>query len=503
MQPSYKSLCTLTITAILFFLISPLSAQTVQQISAEAFREDIAVLEEALTTLHPGLYRYKTKAEVQQALQKLAGQQKPLSVEAAYLKLTEFSASLMCSHTHTNPWNQNQNIKELTSEKADKLPFSWRFLEDNQGKIQFFVDLNSGDESELAKGTEVVAINGIAIDPLINRLYQYVSADGINPVKVKYQLMWQQGHKYQWFDILLPLIAPPKMTTQNQFQYQLTVRMSKELVDLQVSAISAQDREQRLADKYQFKAKTDKEKWKAEIFESDTDNQTTAYLKMETFAIWQMSMDWKAYLKEQFQRFANAHADKLIVDLRGNEGGMYEVAEYLYPFLIKEPVTVSNFRQKVMYKTVPEELRPYLKTWNPAIYDISAMVGAKSGNFWQLDSPGEQTYQPNGKNSFEKVIVLTDGANSSATFIMSRSLKQSGQVILVGETLGGNTKGQNGGQMFFLKLPNSQISIDVPLIHFYDDEAQTSVLQPDVLITNSYEDWMNDHDRILQTAIDM
>ena len=61
----------------------------------------------------------------------------------------------------------------------------------------------------------------------------------------------------------------------------------------------------------------------------------------------------------------------------------------------------------------------------------------------------DKTYQPNGKNNFKQVVVLTDSANSSATFIMSRALRQSGQATLVGELPGGNAKGQNGGQMFF------------------------------------------------------
>ena len=255
--------------------------------------------------------------------------------------------------------------------------------------------------------------------------------------------------------------------------------------------------------------------WHGELLENNT-----AYLKIETFNTYKMTMNWQAHLDGLFAKFAQVKAKNLILDIRGNEGGMYDVAEYLYPYIINKAITVNSFDERMRYKIVPDSLRPYLSTWNPDVYDVSEVVSktkitTNAGDFWQLNSSKSKTYKPNGKNNFEKVILLTDAANSSATFIMSRLLKtyQRGQVQLVGETLGGNPKGQNGGQMFFLKLPNSQISIDIPLIGFFNDDAiaqensdvktNYSQLIPDVLVSNSYEDWLSGYDRVLQTAIDI
>lgn len=507
-QKSFNPLKALTLI-ILLMTATHLYSQTSDIVSPQAFAHDIRLLEKTLKTLHPSIYRYRSKEQVNEAFVELINQTNPLSKEAAYLKLTKFASDFKCSHTHTNPWNQNQKIKDITSEKADKLPFAWRFFAEKRSSpnkhqgLRFYVDYSAAINETLVKGTEILAINGIPISVLMDKLRSYVPADGINPVKIDYQLSWRQGQKYQWFDILLPLLAPPKLISDNQWQYSLTVLNASKNAEIQVMGLSAREREQRLAEKYQFAPKTDEERWKAKLIEDAHDKHVMAYLKLETFATWKMSLDWKAWLEKQFQAFAIANADKLILDIRGNEGGMYEVAEYLYPYLIKKSVTINNFQQKVRYKVVPEELRPYLQTWNPDIYNISAQVGKKLGNFWLLNTDEVKTFEPNGKNNFKQVLVLTDGANSSATFIMSRALKQSGQATLVGETLGGNAKGQTGGQMFFLKLPNTEISIDVPLIQFFDKNATNSVLTPDVLVSNSFEDWMNSHDRILQTAIDM
>lgn len=57
--------------------------------------------------------------------------------------------------------------------------------------------------------------------------------------------------------------------------------------------------------------------------------------------------------------------------------------------------------------------------------------------------------------------------------------------------------------MFFLKQPNSQVSIDIPVVGFFDEDAKEAQLQPGILITTSIEDWLNGHDEILQTALAM
>lgn len=484
-------------------------------ISSDAFEQDIDILEQTLLNLHPGVNRYQSQEQVSRMLDALRNQNGEISTTEAYLKLSEFTTSLKCSHTHTNPWNQNKDIKGLTSEASNKLPFTLKSFGDRH-----FIEYSALDMDELVKGTEVLAINGVPINKIMQELGKRVPADGDNPAKVFDQLRYQPGQKYHWFDVLFPLVYSPKLDDSKQsgmtgnWQYTVTIGLFKDKSSdgiqsesftktLTLPAMSAQERDVILAQKHRFTPKTDEEKWRSETLPGKT-----AYLKLETFATYKMSMDWKAHLDAQFEKFAKAKAEKLIIDIRGNEGGMYDVAEYLYPFIIKRPLTISNFEERARYKKVPESLRPYLKTWNPDIYDVSAMLGdqqieTSAGKFWQLSSSKDKTYQPNGKNNFKQVVVLTDSANSSATFIMSRALRQSGQATLVGELLGGNAKGQNGGQMFFLKLPNTQISIDIPLIGFFDDSATSSHLTPDIEVTNGYEDWLKGEDKILQTAMDL
>jgi hypothetical protein len=52
----------------------------------------------------------------------------------------------------------------------------------------------------------------------------------------------------------------------------------------------------------------------------------------------------------------------------------------------------------------------------------------------------------------------------------------------VGETTGGSKKGINGGNIFFLRLPNSRIEVDIPVYGSFNNDAKDEGIAPDVFI---------------------
>jgi C-terminal processing protease CtpA/Prc len=96
---------------------------------------------------------------------------------------------------------------------------------------------------------------------------------------------------------------------------------------------------------------------------------------------------------------------------------------------------------------------------------------------------------PEGKPFHGKVYVLMDASNSSATFQFAQIIQQHKLGTLVGRPSGGNQRGINGGAFFFLRLPKSQIEIDVPLVGAFPASPQSDAgLTPDVLVTPSLQD---------------
>jgi hypothetical protein len=94
--------------------------------------------------------------------------------------------------------------------------------------------------------------------------------------------------------------------------------------------------------------------------------------------------------------------------------------------------------------------------------------------------------------------LLVDAANSSATFRLARILKENRLATLVGEPTGGNRRGTTGGQLFFLRLPNSRIEVDVPLIAYEPLEPQPDAgVAPDIVVEGRAADVAAGVDRAL------
>ena len=78
---------------------------------------------------------------------------------------------------------------------------------------------------------------------------------------------------------------------------------------------------------------------------------------------------------------------------------------------------------------------------------------------------------------------------SSAGYLIARDFKASGAATLIGRETGGNLRGLNGGQLAWMVLPISGVSIDIPLISGFATTAlpDRGVL-PDIMVRTRLED---------------
>ena len=83
-------------------------------------------------------------------------------------------------------------------------------------------------------------------------------------------------------------------------------------------------------------------------------------------------------------------------------------------------------------------------------------------------------------------------------------LKKRPHTTFIGEATGGSVEGPTAGILFFLKLPNSQITTRIPLFRYHNDINQFEPgrgLEPDIYVTDSIEDFLQDRDAILDRAL--
>lgn len=166
----------------------------------------------------------------------------------------------------------------------------------------------------------------------------------------------------------------------------------------------------------------------------------------------------------------------------------------LLAHLTTRPLQLERERRLVRYRRVPDDLAPYLDTWDPSFKDWGSSAQDFDDRFFRLtrydDAEGGNRILPRTPRHGGRVFILIGATNSSATFGFAQAVRQSGLATLVGRPTGGNLRGINGGAFFFLRLPNSGIELDLPLIGYFPcgELPPDQGLAPDVLVEQTMED---------------
>ena len=469
---------------------APVSAR----LAGDALRADVLVLRRAYEGLHPGLYRYSTRAEMDAAFDaldaELAG---GATLAEAYRALAIFAAKVRCGHTFLNPTNQKKAVQEELFDRPPRLPFHFRWLD---GRMVVTEAL--ARDLPLVPGTEVVAIDGTASSAILARLLTVSRADGGNDAK-RVANLERLGHdRYEGFDVAFSLFFPK---TDDTFALDVVDPdgTRRSLVARGVRGAAAGRGDTGLA----REAAKDAPLWSLRYLDA-----RTAYLAMPTWVTYATRWDWKEDLRRGFADLAAKRATALVVDLRGNEGGE-DVGNVILGHLLDRPLRVDALARWTRYRRVPDDLRASLHTWDASFFDWGDAAIPRGDGFYRLtrfdDDPGGDVLAPIAPRARLKLVVIVDGSNSSATFQFDAIVQRQRLGRLVGEPTGGNQRGINGGAFFFLELPASALELDLPLIARFPADGRTDALPdaglvPDVVARPTAKDIAAGRDVALEAA---
>lgn len=439
--------------------------------TAGALRGDADLLQRAFEALHPGLHRYNTPAQMGDHFDALRADladaaSSPDWQARAYVALARLTAAVRCGHTYANFYNQSDAVRRRLFEGANRIPCEFRWL---GGRMIVTRDLSV--EQRLPRGTQIVAVADTPTAALLQRLMPLTRADGANDAK-RIALLEVQGlEKYETFDILLALTTPassPSLALS-------VVAPSGVASRITVQALSYGER---LAAR-RVAAGDPQAGWRFERVD-----QGVAVLRMPSWALYDSKWDWKAFIRDAFERLAADRPRALVLDLRGNEGGL-DVGDEILPYLASRPIDVPVAPRLMRYRDVPTALDPYLDTWDASFRHWGGDARRVDDRFFQLEGDGESDghahIHPRPPRFAGPVFVLIGPDNSSATFQFAERVRASGLGTLVGRATGGNRRGINGGAFFFLRLPASGLEVDVPLIaRLAPGNPPDAGLEPDV-----------------------
>lgn len=435
---------------------------------------DVALLRRAWETMHPGLYRYNTPDQITARLDGLSRSWAlPGTFRDRFLALSRVTASVQCGHTYPNPYNAKDAARAQLYSSRSLVPFRFRWIDG-----VMVVTHDDGSLGQFARGTIVIAIDGVPTAELLARLVPLARADGTNPGK-RTSLMEVRGEgRFETFDIHLPLVLPLRDVATFTLADGQSIRaplltLAERQATLPASAAPAKD---------------------ANPWTMAMGDNGVARLTMPTWGLYNSTFDWKSWLAGMMNDLTPNGARGLIVDLRGNEGGD-DCGNVILSRLTASDLPLSRDQKWVRYRRAPEALSPHLDTWDRSFLDWGdqAVASEERPRFYRLNRDGDDgnstMIRAEGQRFAGPVAVICDASNSSATFAFCQTVKDTGLATLIGQTTGGNRRGINGGAFVFLRLPTSGLEIDLPLIATFPTTPQPdAAIVPDREVLTTAQD---------------
>lgn len=486
----------LKVTACIVFSILTLQHLSVKAQSKvllpEQMQKDINILKDSWTSLHPGLYRYNTPGAIQNYFKDILKDcSVPQSEKKFYLLLSQLATKIRCGHTYLNP----NNLKTAIAKRVFHpyvIPFLFRVVNN-----KIIITHNLSAYKEIKAGDEITAINGISVNRIIDSLLTVSRADGKNALVKQINNINEtpdEATKYSLFDIYFPLFFPP---TDSLFNVTVKDFAHKKISRYTTSGLSINQRSILYTGIFGEVPKSERS-WDYRI----VDNKT-AYMKFGTFAFWNSNFNTQHYIDSIFAHlFQHPEIANLVIDIRGNEGGD-NTGNYILSYITPQKIACEGQEHRCYrYLNITDSLLPYLETWDNDFKkpkDPAKFFKNEIGLWEKIPDSNEcDVIIPKQKVFKGKIYLLIDAKNSSAGYEMARDFKNAKLGISLGETTGGSQQGINGSEFFFLKLPESGIEIDLPLVYNYYPNKPDRGIDPDKFIGQTQASIANNRDVLME-----
>jgi hypothetical protein len=462
---------------------------------------DFAVFKKAVKAMHPGIYRYQSEESLEKTFARYEARLKGDLPEADFFRLlAEVANRFYCGHTYLNPYNQKPLLRERLAGGKTYLPFYFRIID---GRI---VVTENASAVNLARGSEILKINGVPARKIIETLLGATHADGTNTRAHRLkslELDRFEAERYALFDWYFPLYFP--LAGENYAIEAVDFATGKK-TRFVAAAMTKEARTTEIERRY-GKAPTYDDGWRFELW---NDSPATAYLKIENSITWRLKkIDFKKFIADAFAAMRARGVENLILDLRGNGGGDAAIGFELARFLAKENLPPYLASRRLVRNVAPQnDLINYLDTYSDELKNIlrtgvapNLYKTAENGYFEILPNESVTNYpevKPHENNFTGKTYIVSDAGNASAAFQFIDYAQKNRLGTIVGQPTGGSKQGINGGNYYFLHLPNSQIEIDIP-VYFQSPltPQKDEPVVPDVFVKRAARDVGDGFDREL------
>jgi hypothetical protein len=443
--------------------VSAQSNQPPKTLTLAQQQEDFKIFRGSLEEIHVGLNWFITEKDLNDLFDKTYNSlTENTPTEDYYLKLRLIMASIKHGHNGISlPQEDGVNYRLSSLAKSKKfLPFTIRILNN-----RVFIAVNESSNDKLTAGTEILSINGEMVAKIIekqlplmfangqNTSFKYGNLEGYYQFHYLYQMMNRGAERFK-------IEAIPYNSKKKQMfevEGELPQTISERYEKITGKAIS------KYINLLQYRVVNEKNK--------------IAYLKIGSFYKG-LAENYEQFLDKTFTEIKQSGIKHLIVDVRQNEGGGDGFWQMAYVYTTGNSLTDGTGGlpyvkgDKFSYFKYVENPRLDVAAFanNPyAIIDKTA-----DGRFRlkpQFTAEDTKPFPAPPNAYLGKLYVLQDGLTFSAgiayiTTVNYELRKQNRFIKFIGDEPGDdlNSGVGSGGASADIRLPNSKISVRIPLL---------------------------------------
>jgi C-terminal processing protease CtpA/Prc len=212
-------------------------------------------------------------------------------------------------------------------------------------------------------------------------------------------------------------------------------------------------------------------------------------LTIENFYVDKKEQKFYPFIDSVFADLKKKQVDNLVIDVRNNEGGEENWGGYLYSYLTDTPF---RYYDKITM-TQKEKFSFKQYAWLPKFFGLMHLfMKEKNGQVYFTKQKYLHTQEP-AKNAYKgNVYVLINGMSFSTTTEFASMLHNNKKATFIGEETGGAYYGNNSGVFAIVTLPNTKLTVGIPLMAYYSNVSgypyKDRGILPDHTVKNSVED---------------
>lgn len=458
------------------------------KIAPEKLQKDVTYIHKKLTKLHPQLYYYISKKDLDYKFDSLKNTiQEPLTRKEFYFKISPIIASIRQGHTYVNiPSRRLTKSQNKVINSTNLLtPISDLDVEFFDQKL-YIVKNNSADSS-IQLGTEIISIDSVKPLTVYDKYYNTFASDGFNTTFKKWKLnnyiitrnYFEKGYK----DSMLVVINVKGDTLTKMIKRNVKKKSIQQRVD---------------------QRKIESKNCHLSFVGADSN---IALLKVDNFK----SLSYEKF----FRKIDSVKSPKLILDLRGNSGGLLYSSKKLFsylidssyffykPFEITSRTSLLHTRRFMQKNILGKFFHVVFLPFTIVRFSIQFIQVKKVDNrYYSYSFLYHSVVKPRKNYNFNnQIYVITDGGSFSATSLLSAVLKGYHLATFVGEETGGDFNGTCAGQMPTFQLPYSKLKVRFGIKYLNTNcsvETLGRGIMPDVEIIPTLEDRINQRDPELE-----